>query len=444
MIDPVDGMLVQYREDGWKQRVGMAGPIVDGVIPLLGRDGLSGHDIVTGRMLWTRNDIRTDYLIVGQEGGIMFLVQTNTDGTPAGSKAVRALDGGLVTKADFSLAYKHRVLMSGSRILALLPQKNADKNPNSVATPPRLVVVDMNSGKEVLSRELALGTRAAITELGGFAGLIGLQGEVEIVSLPDGKTLHKVTVEPSHVEKTAIHLVADANRIYLIPNKPTEQLMGGVQSNFMGQLMLKLLPTNGEVYAFEQLTGKLAWRNTLVNQLMILDRFEELPMVLFTSRFNRLVNIQNNRSVVATVGLKSYDKRTGKLIVDKDFGQQAQPFHGFVVDLRLGRLDLMDYQNRISFLWGPGLALGEGAKLASGPSVDSRPPSTNALNPDIAINGFPILLGGVQFNQVIRRGVPIPVQPVIKPEVFPPVPQKPNRIVVPPPKPPAEPKPNSR
>ena len=444
MIDPVDGMLVQYREDGWKQRVGMAGPIVDGVIPLLGRDGLSGHDIVTGRMLWTRNDIRTDYLIVGQEGGIMFLVQTNTDGTPAGSKAVRALDGGLVTKADFSLAYKHRVLMSGSRILALLPQKNADKNPNSVATPPRLVVVDMNSGKEVLSRELALGTRAAITELGGFAGLIGLQGEVEIVSLPDGKTLHKVTVEPSHVEKTAIHLVADANRIYLIPNKPTEQLMGGVQSNFMGQLMLKLLPTNGEVYAFEQLTGKLAWRNTLVNQLMILDRFEELPMVLFTSRFNRLVNIQNARSVVATVGLKSYDKRTGKLIVDKDFGQQAQPFHGFVVDLRLGRLDLMDYQNRISFLWGPGLALGEGAKLASGPSVDSRPPSTNALNLDIAINGFPILLGGVQFNQVIRRGVPIPVQPVIKPEVFPPVPQKPNRIVVPPQKPPAEPKPNSR
>ena len=220
--------------------------------------------------------------------------------------------------------------------------------------------------------------------------------------------------------------------------------MGGVQSNFMGQLMLKLLPTNGEVYAFEQLTGKLAWRNTLVNQLMILDRFEELPMVLFTSRFNRLVNIQNNRSVVATVGLKSYDKRTGKLIVDKDFGQQAQHFHGFVVDLRLGRLDLMDYQNRISFLWGPGLALGEGAKLASGPSVDSRPPSTNALNPDIAINGFPILLGGVQFNQVIRRGVPIPVQPVIKLEVFPPVPQKPNRIVVPPPKPPAEPKPNSR
>ncbi len=449
MIDPVDGMLVQYREDGWKQRIGMAGPIVDGVIPLLGRDGLSGHDILTGRVLWTRNDIRSDYLIVGQESGIMFLVQTNSDGTPAGSKAVRALDGGLVTKADFSLAYKHRVLLAGSRILALLPQKNADNNPNSVTTPPRLVVVDMNSGNEILSRVLAPGTRAAITEQGEFAGLIGLQGEVEIVSLPEGKSLHKVTVEPTHFEKTSIHMVADANRIYLVPNKPTEQLMGGVQSNFLGQLMLKLLPANGEVYAFDRSTGKLAWRNSLVNQLMILDRFEELPMVLFTSRFNRLVNIQNARSVVATVGLKSYDKRTGKLIVDKDFGQQAQPFHGFVVDLRLGRLDLMDYQNRISFLWGPGLALGEGAKLASGPTADSRPPRTSVQNPDNAINGWPILLGGVQFKQVNLLEIPVPnpfKNPVLKPEVRLPLNPKPMQVekLVPPQRPPTEPNPNPR
>lgn len=394
MIDPVDGMLVQVREDGWKQRVGMAGPILDGVVTLLGRDGLSGHDILTGRVLWTRTDIKTDHLIVGQDAGVIFLVQTNTDGTPAGSRAVRVMDGAVVPATDFSQAYRNRLLISGSRILAHIPEKPADKNQNSQAVPSKLVVVDMNGGKEILSRNLPMGMRAMVTDLGDLAGLIGPQGEVEFVSLPDGKTVHKVMVEPTHVEKTQIHLVADNTRIYLVPNKPSEQLLGGIQTNFMGQLMLRLLPANGDVYAFDRQTGKLAWRNTLVNQLMILDRFEELPMVIFTSRFNRLVNIANARSVVATVGLKGYDKRTGKLIVDKDMGQQSQPFHGFVVDVRQGRLDLMDYQNKISFLWGPGLALAEGAKSASLPAVATG--SSSSMGNDPAINrGLPAMIFGI-------------------------------------------------
>ena len=125
-------------------------------------------------------------------------------------------------------------------------------------------------------------------------------------------------------------------------------------------------------------------------------------MVIFTSRFNRLVNIANARSVVATVGLKGYDKRTGKLIVDKDMGQQSQPFHGFVVDVRQGRLDLMDYQNKISFLWGPGLALAEGAKSASLPAVASGSPSSMGNDP--ANNpGLPAMIFGINGpGQMVR------------------------------------------
>ncbi len=453
MIDPVDGMLVQVREDGWKQRVGMAGPIVDGVVTLLGRDGLSGHDIITGRVLWTRTDIRSDHLIVGQDGGVIFLVQTNADGTPAGSRAVRVMDGALVPAADFSQAYRHRLLISGSRILALVPEKPADKNQNSKPEPGRLLVVEMNGGKEIVSRILPSGTRAAVTDLGDLAGLIGPQGEVEFVSLPDGKTVHKVMVEPSHVEKIQMHLVADNSRIYLVPNKPSEQLLGGIQTNFMGQLMLRLLPANGDVYAFDRQTGKLAWRNNLVNQLMILDRFEELPMVIFTSRFNRLVNIANARSVVATVGLKGYDKRTGKLIVDKDLGQQSQPFHGFVVDVRQGRLDLMDYQNKFSFLWGPGLALAEGARSASLPSVATVVPGAVGQDPGVNVNLPAMIFGlpgapGMRPANANRPAVPRPNGPgranaaaIVVPENPKPVPppakpgQLPTRTV------PADPKP---
>ncbi len=385
-LDANDGLLYLTREDGWKQRIGMVGTIVDGVLPVLNSEGLAGLDPMSGKVLWSRSDVRSDHLLLGASDSHLFLARTSTDGAVNGSRAVRAIDGYLVDQPDFSKDYRNRLVLNGSRLLSFEAPAATEK---TAKTGPVLKLIDLLGNQEIFRKEFPVGTRSLESVGGNLGGVVLPDGNVEVFQLPDGKALPVFKINPILSEKAPMALIADGANVYLVSQKPEDQgnIGQGVQTNFMGWVGLRFVRANGDVYAFRRESGKLAWRNSVSNQLMILDQFQNLPMVLFSSRFQQFQRGPGAQTLINLISTKGYDKRTGKLILDKETRTGQQFFHAFLVDLRAGRLDLLDGQNRISFFWGSGLALADSSRPNGGPTATTSITSENqADSPWIRVN----------------------------------------------------------
>src|SRR5438552_18406706 len=101
---------------------------------------------------------------------------------------------------------------------------------------------------------------------------------------------------------------------------------GSAMVNLMPGTGMRSLPVNGELYSFERQTGELNWIANASNQMIVLDEFAELPMVQLTSRYQKWTLGRTNIQQIAT--LKSFDKRPGKLLFQKEVqAGSVQPFH---------------------------------------------------------------------------------------------------------------------
>jgi hypothetical protein len=105
------------------------------------------------------------------------------------------------------------------------------------------------------------------------------------------------------------------------------------------------------VYAFHRDTGKINWKNEVAQQMLVLEQFSDLPTLLFTSRYQKLMGAGVNRWAVNGVSVKAIDKRTGKMKYDQPElnNNNAQQFHAFKVDLRSGNVELTSYNFRVLF-----------------------------------------------------------------------------------------------
>src|SRR5205823_1308545 len=141
-----------------------------------------------------------------------------------------------------------------------------------------------------------------------------------------------------------LHLLADKDQFYLAVYRPT----GGNGNRFGGQGQgpwtnlspgLRSLRVSGMVYAFDRATGQMNWRSAepVLNQMLVLDQFKELPILLFTAQSMRVVPLGNrvNQQLVAAV--LSIDKRTGKILFTSNPRRNHVPqFHAVHADPRTG------------------------------------------------------------------------------------------------------------
>src|SRR5205807_2592910 len=92
-----------------------------------------------------------------------------------------------------------------------------------------------------------------------------------------------------HLEKVNEGLLLqDAGNFYVVLNRaaePNPQIQGP-WPNLNG---LRSVPVNGMVYAFARDTGKLRWRTMepVLNQMLLVERFQELPVLIFTAKYNK-------------------------------------------------------------------------------------------------------------------------------------------------------------
>jgi hypothetical protein len=135
-------------------------------------------------------------------------------------------------------------------------------------------------------------------------------------------------------------LLDDGEQFYLALNKAVEptKVNGGIlYTNFSNGT--RCTNVNGMFFAFDR-KGRMNWYANVTNQMVVLEQFKNIPVVLFTTRYNWMQNGGWQRWVVDT---RSIDKKTGKLLYapkqPKDFN--GQQWYALNVNVKKGTIDLI-------------------------------------------------------------------------------------------------------
>jgi len=318
------------------------------VICLLKRDALEAIDPVTGRTLWTRSDVNSRTQVFGDDHNI-YVVGIDDAGSAVGSRVFRAYDGVSVNVRDFAGTYDKRVRMLGRNILASGENAKGELE---------VRIYDVLAGKDLWKQTYPAGSVLTKSEDRRLVGVVESNGDVHILDLPSQKEVmtgklwkDKEDVKP--IDKAqAIYLVADRDNVYLGVNgaqDPNIVPWSGVQSNLLPGTGLRSVPVNGELYCFRRDTGERRWIVTVRNQMLVTSRFEDLPIVLFTSRFMEWVGGPAVRNQVNVSYCQAFDKRSGKWIYDNKTVPPGMYFHDLSIDTRAGKVDLTGYQMKVTF-----------------------------------------------------------------------------------------------
>jgi hypothetical protein len=217
-----------------------------------------------------------------------------------------------------------------------------------------LRLYEVRTGKDLWDKVFPAGSVPLRCEQPHLTGAVDPKGHLTVIDLQTKKEVFEADVEPKHLDKAqSVALLQDRTHFYVFINGPpdnTANPFGGPWSNFQPTTGIRSLPVNGMVYAFDRETGK-QWRSTdPIQQLLVLDQFEDLPVLLFTSRWHRMMGAGVNRWMVNGASVKVVDKRTGKIKYDQPELNlnNAQQFHAFKVDLQKGTIELTSYNFKVT------------------------------------------------------------------------------------------------
>ncbi|MGH9678024.1 MAG: hypothetical protein ACRD36_13050, partial [Candidatus Acidiferrum sp.] len=145
---------------------------------------------------------------------------------------------------------------------------------------------------------------------------------------------------------------------------------GGVQSMLLNTSGMRAVPVNGAVYCFEAKTGQLNWWRVVPNQMLVLERFGELPFALFASQYQKFPGA--GRVTVHVANIMAVHTRTGKLFYLRKNSPQQMGFYSLNIDGKNGRIELVGYQLRITFLINPLLAVNKKSENAQKGGAELR------------------------------------------------------------------------
>jgi hypothetical protein len=327
------GVEVTYAK-GWSQRLGAplaAGPAT---VCLQGRTGLVGLDPLTGLARWSRTDVAPSSHVFG-DGENAYVVAL-AGGAPSSTRAVRLADGAAVEVKDFTPLYKARIgAPRGNRLL--LSEEGAK---GEVV----LRLYDVARGKDVWRQTYPAGSTVLNSQESDLAGAVAPDGSVRVGEWATGKEVLRSRlrfgkVAPKDLPKArAVYVLGDRDRVYVVVDAPVDRAV--VKDGRRGPLLrpgsgLRALPVNGDVYAFDRAAGKLAWVIDEANQTLLLERFAEMPVAVFTTQYAKAPGPAR----VAVI--RALNKRNGKYVYHSDSAPAGVLFEALRADERKGRFDLL-------------------------------------------------------------------------------------------------------
>lgn len=333
-VNPADASLKIVYPGGWTQRQPLQGLVTPSVVVIHGEKSLRGIAPLTGAILWERTNLAAD-LDLFHDGTHLFAVELDAKGDATASHALHMEDGATVKAADFSALYRNKVRAHrGTLVLAGRDDKGK----------LTLRQYDPLAGKDVWSAAFPAGSLVLESDEENLAGAVQPDGAVTVFDLDAGKQLLKAKLQPDHLkEVTAVALLRDERGIYLACRKPAGATEIATSGLIAGTGTRKL-PLNGVLYAFNN-DGTLRWFNPAENQTLVVSQFHKLPLVVLSARQEHFIGGKERHVLLTRV----FDKRTGKLLYDKQGTARANVFHSLRVDGSTGVVELIACNFKVRF-----------------------------------------------------------------------------------------------
>ena len=269
-----DGSFQVYSNEGRiLYKLGLVGPVTASGVNVQTRFGLTILDPADGKVRWQRSDVPAALDVFGDEH-YLYLTEFHTDGSLRGMRTVRAADGVSVPIPDAAYAYANKVRTLGRHLLV------SELGPKDEVN---LRLYDVHTGQDVWRKTLPKDSILLDSTVPELAATATPKGKVSVFDLLTGKEIKKLAIKPRHMEKVLRgSLLRDAANYYVAlvgpPEPQTRVLDTGAMTSYGD---LRFVQVNGMFYVFDRESGKVKTANRVVNQELLLNRFEELPVVLF-------------------------------------------------------------------------------------------------------------------------------------------------------------------
>ncbi len=272
---------------------GRVGSVQASHVALITPRGLIVLDPLRGTILWQKKDVPPRTRVFGDEQYLCLIEES--DGKVGSGRVVRAIDGSTVKALDFGSLYQNRVGLDGRKILAAMPGAELT-----------VKMTDVVTGKDLWSHSFPGKSVVLKSENPGLTGVIDPKGRIVVIDTQTGRLALDASVLKGQVEQDDVArlseplLLADRAHFYVALNRPIDdkKAASGILSNFANGLRCRQV--NGWMLAYfradgqHKVDGKLQnhkkgdfhWHSfqRIENQLVVVEQFESLPVLLFTAR----------------------------------------------------------------------------------------------------------------------------------------------------------------
>jgi hypothetical protein len=262
---------------------------------------------------------------------------------------------------------------------------------------------DILAGKDVWSKTFPANSVVLRSEERDLAGVVTPEGRATVFNLRTQKEVLVGVIDPRHLEKVQqAYVLADPQLFYVVLHAQDGNVNPFLWSSLQPDSGLRSIPVNGSVYAFDRANSKLKWViSDLQSQQLVLEQWKELPVLLFTSRYQRR---DRGGFSPQTVGLECYEKSSGKTkFRQPSLGQHIQNFYALVNDIRGGKIELIGTNYKLTCTLDEKTPLSDRGGRNEGKGISSLSPFSEGVNEKVILPG-----AGIEIPAAI------PVDPVLR------------------------------
>jgi outer membrane protein assembly factor BamB len=291
-------------------------------------------DAATGELRWTRSGWPQNAVVVGTDSLLYVLP---SDGRPG--KVLRAIDGQEIALPQAAANIQHAVAACGDRLLLVVQEPTLTLPLGlRVGGGATVSLYDPFTGTMDWKRTYPSETLFEVADDGSL-----------VVLTPDG-TLAKIdtaTGKPSKIgelpptllrRQSSVVFLEDGRSAYAIVN------VGRADSSFAG---IATLAVNGEIFAFDEVEGRLRWHKEVSHRRLVCEDFGQMPALLFIDNEHGGARGQNVPNMWR-VNLLALDKRSGEPVLDETELMNSSPvFRGFSVEPERRSIRLLGFNMQL-------------------------------------------------------------------------------------------------
>lgn len=303
-------------------------------ICVYGRRSMTLLDPRTGEWLWRKDGIPQYAQIVGNRDMVCVVPQDRTK-----SEAYRASDGKLLKIENLGDLLGSALQMRDDSILL---QEAGSKTSflffNAAKTILRLY--QPSSNEDRWKMEFPSGSMVTLLDPDELL-VVSPDGKVERIEIASGKRTSLESVPAVDMKgRIESFAIADDDQIYFVCNVRDT---GG--NHHYGE-SLPSVRAHGTIHAWKRSDGKLAWRQEVKHQNLVVDRFRAVPILLFVSRSWK----QKGNMNYGTLSIQAIHKQTGKVLHDSTTPSNYSNFHSIEINMSEPSIDLKSYNLRMRLI----------------------------------------------------------------------------------------------